>query len=90
MTAYRLRPVVHDLDGETLWLGVLPDGPTISVQGSGTAVVSVLQEAHGQALTAADVTAVLRKDIPDLPGNVEGEISAFLAELAQMQVVAPA
>lgn len=81
MTRYRLRPVVSDWDGEDLWVGALPHGPILRVQGIGVLVLDLLASDPGNAPTPADLADRVREELDDVPEDAETDIAAFLAGL---------
>ena len=89
MTRYRLRPVVSDWDGEDLWVGALPHGPILRVQGIGALVLDLLSLDPGDAWSAADLVARLRAELTEVPEDAEDALAAFLAGLETGGILEP-
>lgn len=87
MTRYRLRPMVHERDGEDLWAGALPHGPIVRLGGAAGPVLAVLAET-GEPCAAAEVVARMREEVDGVPEDAEQVVAAFLRELADLGLVA--
>lgn len=90
---YRLGHVVVDGDELGFWVGRLPDGPIMRMNGSGALILEVLLDSqdaqHGAGMSAVEVASRLRADMDDLPSGIEIEVDEFLADLAEQGVLVP-
>lgn len=90
---YRLGHVVVDGDELGFWVGRLPDGPIMRMNGSGAMILEVLLDSqdaeHGEGMSAVDVASRLRADVDDLPEGIETEVDEFLTRLAEQGVLVP-
>ncbi|MGY5765701.1 PqqD family peptide modification chaperone [Brachybacterium sp. DNPG3] len=90
---YRLGHVVVDGDELGFWVGRLPDGPIMRMNGSGAMILEVLLDSqdaeHGKGMSAMEVASRLRDDVDGLPDGIEVEVDEFLISLAEQGVLVP-
>ena len=88
MTRFRLRPHVLEQDEDGVWIGALPHGPIVHLDGVGELVLETLgawedggRTGDGAALTPAQIAAHLHASIAGMPDDAEGPIGEFLDQL---------
>lgn len=83
--AYRLRPLVLDVGVEGTWVGALPSGPVLQLNGAGEWILGALgavDDPEPPWRTPAAISAELRAELEDAPADLDDVVAEFLASLA--------
>ncbi|WP_114853277.1 PqqD family peptide modification chaperone [Brachybacterium sp. YJGR34] len=68
MTRLRLARIVREVDGDDLWIGAVPHGPILHVEGAGAMVLAVLEGRDPLTVTDPAVGALREAPLP-APGD---------------------
>lgn len=79
---YQARAFGVDPLGDSVWVGLFPDGPIVKMNGVSFALLDVV-EAAGRPLTVEEVMETLRETVSDVPDNAEPVVHAALEDFVQ-------
>lgn len=75
-----------DADGDMVAVGIFPDGPLLSVNPSGFAILAVVADSP-VPVTAAEVVTELRSQMTDLPDDIGAQVSDALNSFVEQGLV---